>query len=228
MIEKNDLFDYDLYIYQNKDYFKFSLDSILLAEFVKSKPNQKVLDMCTGNCPVPLILRTKNNDLEIDCVEIQPEIIDLARKSIEVNKQEDKINLIEGNVKDVKINKKYDIITCNPPYFKVDGTSLTNENEIKKIARHEVTITLKEIIDTAAKNLNENGIFYMVHRSDRLIDVINCLNENKLGIRTICYIFTKENSASEFFLIEAAKNKKNDTKIYYRNVYGLTTYKNIF
>ena len=93
MIELNDLYDYGLKIYQNSNYFKFSIDSLLLGEFVEIKKNDTILDMCTGNCPVPLLLLTKEKNLHIDAVEVQEEVFNLAKKSIEYNKLNNSINL---------------------------------------------------------------------------------------------------------------------------------------
>ena len=227
MIEKNDLYDYGFYIFQNREYFKFSIDSILLAEFIRFKRNDRILDMCTGNAPIPLILTSKDDNLKIDAVEIQKEVYDLAKKSIEINNLHN-INIINDDVKNVKLKNKYDIIVCNPPYFKVNENSILNENEIKKIARHEIQLTLKDVIMTASKHIKETGKFYMVHRNERLIDAINLLEENSFGIRKICFVFTKEYATSEFFLIEAVKHQKSDPKIAYLNIKNLKTYKGIF
>lgn len=227
MIEKNDLYDYGFYIFQNREYFKFSIDSILLAEFIRFKRNDRILDMCTGNAPIPLILTSKDDNLKIDAVEIQKEVYDLAKKSIEINNLHN-INIINDDVKNVKLKSKYDIIVCNPPYFKVNENSILNENEVKKIARHEIQLNLKDVIMTASKHIKETGKFYMVHRNERLIDAINLLEENSFGIRKICFVFTKEYATSEFFLIEAVKHQKSDPKIAYLNIKNLKTYKGIF
>lgn len=227
MIEKNDLYDYGYYIYQNKDYFKFSIDSILLAEFVKFKRNDRILDMCTGNAPIPLILTTKCNSLKIDAVEIQEEVYYLAKKSIEKNKL-DNINIINKDIKNVDLKDKYDIIVCNPPYFKVNENSILSKNEVKRIARHEVKLNLKEMMDTADKYIKESGKFYMVHRNERLIETIKLFDEHSFGIRKICFVFTKENTKSEFFLIEAIKHKKSDPRITFLNIENIKTYKRIF
>lgn len=227
MIEKNDLYDYGFYIFQNREYFKFSIDSILLAEFIRFKRNDRILDMCTGNAPIPLILTSKDDNLKIDAVEIQKEVYDLAKKSIEINNLHN-INIINDDVKNVKLKSKYDIIVCNPPYFKVNENSILNENEVKKIARHEIQLNLKDVIMTASKHIKETGKFYMVHRNERLIDAINLLEENSFGIRKICFVFTKEYATSEFFLIEAVKHQKSDPKIAYLNIKNFKTYKGIF
>lgn len=227
MIEKNDLFDYGYYIYQNKEYFKFSIDSILLAEFVNFKEHDTILDMCTGNAPIPMILTSKNNKLKIDAVEIQKEIYDLALKSININNLSN-INIYNCDIKDYKPIKKYDIITCNPPYFKVSNKSLLNYNKVKKIARHEVTLKLEEVISFAYDLLEESGKLYLVHRNERLLETLDLLKYKKFGIRRICFIFTKSNSNSELFLIEASKQKKSDPKVTYLNIEEIHTYKNIF
>ena len=227
MIVQNDLFNYDYKIYQDSDYFKFSLDTILLAEFVKLKKNDRVLDMCTGNAPIPMILTKKYGHINIDCVEIQKEVYDLAQKSIEFNNLTN-INVYNEDIKKFYIKEKYDVITCNPPYYKNIPTSHISDNEVKRLARHEITITIEEIIDLAYKNLTENGTFYLVHKTERFTEILSKIENAKFGIRRIIFIFTLKNKKSELFLIEASKNKKSDPKIYYLNTDNVKDYKNIF
>ena len=228
MIELNDLYDYGLKIYQNSNYFKFSIDSLLLGEFVEIKKNDTILDMCTGNCPVPLLLLTKEKNLHIDAVEVQEEVFNLAKKSIEYNKLNNNVNLIKGDINNVNLDKKYDIITCNPPYFKVKSNKMQNKNDIKKIARHEVLINLDDIARIASNNLKETGDFYLVHRPERIVDIINSLNKYNLGVREICIVNANDNYLSKLILFKASKNKKNDVKVYNINIKDLKSYKNIF
>lgn len=228
MIELNDLYDYGLKIYQNSNYFKFSIDSLLLGEFVEIKKNDTILDMCTGNCPVPLLLLTKEKNLHIDAVEVQEDVFNLAKKSIEYNKLNNNVNLIKGDINNVNLDKKYDIITCNPPYFKVNSNKMQNINDIKKIARHEVLINLDDIAKIASNNLKETGDFYLVHRPERIVDIINSLNKYNLGVREICIVNTNDNYLSKLILFKASKNKKNDVKVYNINIKDLKSYKNIF
>ena len=228
MKEKNDLYDYGYYIYQNKDYFKFSLDSLLLGEFVELKNNINILDMCTGNAPIPLLLMSKNKNIFIDAVELQKDIADLALESVRVNKLDKNIQIINVNIRDYSAKKKYDIIVCNPPYFKVNEGSLINDNEIKRKARHETDITLHEIVNIAKNNLKPYGSFYIVHRTERLVELVGELVSLGFGITKMCYIFTKDNNPAKIVLIKAELNKKNYTKVYYKNVNGLKTYKRIF
>ena len=227
MIECNDLFDYGYKIYQNSKYFKFSLDSILLAEFIRAKDGDSILDLCTGNAPIPLILTTKNKKIKITAVELQKEIYELASKSISYNKLSN-IEILNCDIKDYNPKEKFDIISCNPPYFKVKNQALMNENEVKRIARHEVKLNLEDVIKKGNTLLKETGTFYIVHRVDRLIETIKLLEKYSLGIRRICFVFTKTKSNAEFFLLEASKYKKDDPKVTYLNISDLKSYKGIF
>ena len=224
----NDLYDYGLKIYQNTDYFKFSVDSILLAEFEKLKNNIQILDIATGNVPIPLILTTKCNKINIDAVELQKEIAELAAKSIEINNLSEKITLYQKNIKDYKTDKKYDIVTCNPPFFKNLNKSQKNENIIKSIARHEIELALEDVIQIASNVLKDNGTLYLVQRIERFLDTIDFLKKYRFGIREIIIVHTRKNKPAEFFLIEASRSKKSDPKIKAIDISNYKTYKNIF
>lgn len=212
----NDLFDYGYKIYQNEDYFKFSIDSILLAEIVKFKKNKKkLLDMCSGNCAVPMILNTKNKDLDITAIELQKEIYELGEKSLKINNIEN-IHYINDDVKNISRytnGEKYDYITCNPPYFQTNPDININENSIKAIARHELTITLEDIISIASKNIEYNGSFYLVHKDFRLADIMVLLNKYNFGVKKLIPIYNDENSECTSILIESVYNGKNYVKI---------------
>lgn len=213
--ELNDLYDTGFKIYQSKDYFKFSLDSLLLANFVEFNYTDKlVLDLCTGNAPVPIML-SENKKVKIYGFELQKEIYELAVKSIKVN-QIDNVIIINDDVKNSQNyfpGNNFDIVTCNPPYFKFTENSIINENEIKSIARHEIKITLEDIIKIAANQLKAKGKFYIVHRSDRLIEIINYLNKYNFGIKKLQFVYSSIDANSSMVLIEAKKACKNDVKV---------------
>lgn len=212
----NDLLNYsNLKIIQNKDYFNFSLDSVLLPNFVLLSPNTKnILDLCTGNAPIPLILSTKTK-ANIIGVEIQKEIYDLAKKSIKLNNI-NSISLINDDVKN--ITKKFetdsfDIITCNPPYFKCNENSILNDNDIKSIARHELKVNIEDIIRISKKLLKNGGSLNIVHRTDRLIEIIDLMKKNNLEPKRIQFIYPKKNNDSNIVLIDGRKNGKPGLKI---------------
>lgn len=229
----NDLYDYPKrHIVQDEENFKFSLDSILLAEYVdKPKPNVKILDMCTGNAPIPLILSTKFEN-QIIGFEIQEKIYNLAIESVELNKCENQIKIINDDVKNIKNyfpGNNFDIITCNPPYFKCHERSLVNENDIKSIARHEIKIDLEHIIKVASDNLNNKGVFYMVHRPDRLDEIINNCTKQFLAVKKITLVTTKKNDIPTIVLIKAVKNGNYGVKInILSNLEEYKSYQSIF
>lgn len=212
----NDLLYYkDLKIVQNKNYFNFSLDSVLLPNFVIINPNtKKILDLCTGNAPIPLILSTKTK-ASIIGIEIQKEIYDLAIESIKINKK-DSIEIINKNAKDI-INDyetdTFDIITCNPPYFKYTENSKINDNDQKTIARHEKYIKLEDILKISKKLLKNGGSLCMIHRTDRLIETIELFKKYNIEPKRIQLIYPKEDSESNLFLIDGRKNGNSGLKI---------------
>lgn len=213
----NDLVGYkNLKIYQNTDWFSFSLDSILLPNFVTINKNiEKIMDLGCGNAPIPLILSTKTN-AKIIGVEIQEDSYELARKSILYNHLENQIELLNIDMKELRdrySSDSIDVITCNPPYFKYLETSNLNEDIHKVIARHEKMITLEEIISLSKYLLKNNGILAMVHRTDRLIEIISLFQKYGLEVKKIRFIYPKMNTESNMVLIEGRKNGRTGLKL---------------
>ena len=209
----NDLYDYDgLKIYQYDDKFKFSLDSILLAEFVELKPNTRtIVDFCTGNAPVPLILSTKSES-RIYGFELQENIYNLAVMSVKENKLESRIKIINANLKDSLeyiLPESVDAVTCNPPYFKYDkNKSLINEDREKAIARHEISMNLDDLITSAKYILKNKAPLYIVHRCDRLEEILDCLNKYNFKVKKLQFIYASYNKEAIMVLIKATKNGK--------------------
>ena len=141
----NDLVGLNLKIYQDDEFFKFSLESVLLPNFVNVNLRDKmILDLCTGNAPIPLVLSTKTK-AKIYGVELQKEVFNLAIDSVKLNQKENQIEILNedvNNLKNIFKGDTFDIITVNPPYFKVSDTSIRNENNTKAVARHEMELRL--------------------------------------------------------------------------------------
>ena len=197
----------DLKIFQNSDYFSFSLDSIILANYSNVRlRDKKIVDFCTGNGVVPLILshRCKTN---IVGVEIQSALADLARKSVSYNHLDDRISIICEDVKDFsrKHLNEYDLILCNPPYFKVQDNSSFNYSYEKMIARHEICINLEDICDCAKKILKDNGNLCIVHRSDRLMDILELFRKYGIEPKRVKFIYENVEKPSTLVLIEGTK-----------------------
>ena len=210
----NDLLNYDLKIYQCDDYFKFSIDSVLLAEFVEINYKDKnILDLCSGNAPIPMILSTKFKK-NIVGVEIQKEIYELGAKSIKLNNIKN-IEFINNDVNELigLFNYKFDIITCNPPYFKCDDKSIINKNKVKSIARHELLIDLEGIIKISSNLLRDSGKLYLVHRVERFTDILYLLKKYNYGVKRVQFVYDNYEANSCFLLIEAKYKCKDDLKV---------------
>ena len=231
-IVKNDLFDYGLEIFQDEDAFKFSLDSILLAEFVdKKKDINNIVDFCTGNGAVPLILSTKYN-CKITGFEIQRNPYQLAANSVRLNEKEKQIKIIHddlSNALEYILPETIDIVTCNPPYFKYKKDSNINEIEEKAIARHEIETNLTSIIMSARYILKNKGILYMVHRPERLQEIIKLLDEYKFAVKKLQFVYSDYKKNALMVLIKATKNGQEGLKVNPPiNVMEYKTYQNIF
>lgn len=207
----NDLLNYNnLKIYQDSNWFNFSLDSVLLANFAKVNNNMKIIDFCTGNAPIPLFLSTKTSS-NIVGVELQKEIYLLAKKSVDINNLNNQITILNEDVKNIGSlyeTDTFDLITCNPPYFKVSDIKNINENDIKAKARHELTLNLEDIFLVSRKILKNNGKIVLVHRTQRMIDIICLMRKYNLEPKRIQFIYSFNDSKSNMFLIEASKNGK--------------------
>lgn len=213
----NDLLEYDnMKIIQDNESFNFSLDSVLLPNFVTINKNiSYILDIGCGNAPIPLILSTKTK-AKIIGVEIQPKIADMAKRSVSLNKKEQQIEIINEDINDFykyENTEKYDIITCNPPFFKNDKESHQNESEYKKIARHEINLNLEQVIKISRKLLKNNGVVAIVHRPERLVEIIMEMHKNNIEPKKIQFVYPKKDKNAKMILVEGRKNGKSGIKI---------------
>ena len=213
----NDLLGFkDMKIVQDTEMFSFSLDSVLLPHFVTINRNiNKILDIGCGNAPIPLILSTKTKS-KIIGVEIQKQVYDMAAESVRMNKLDDQIEIINADINDYSKELEtdsFDVITCNPPFFKYLETSNINKNTYKTIARHEVKLNLNNIFSIAKKLLKNNGVIAIVHRPERLIDIITEMKKNNIEPKKIRFVYPKKNSEANILLIEGSKNGKPGIKI---------------
>ncbi len=213
----NDLLEINnLKIYQNDDWFKFSLESVLLPNFITLNLRCKnIIDLCTGNAPIPLILSTKTK-ANIVGVEIQKDVCELARKSIDINNLNERITIINDNLNNLKKYYEgdfFDIVTVNPPYFPNITDSKKNQDEHKTIARHEIYTNLDEIVKISNYLLKNGGYLGMVHQTNRFFDVIDVLKKYHFSIHKVQFIYPKVDKESNLFMIEACKNGSCGVKI---------------
>lgn len=201
-------------IIQRKDMFNFSLDTVLLANFCTiTKDIKKIVDFGTNNAAIPLILSTRT-DKKILGIEIQSEAVDLAKKNVILNKLENQIEIIHADINEyVKNASKVGLVVCNPPFFKVDEESNLNENEFLSIARHEIKIDLEGIIRSAARILDNRGKFAMVHRPDRMIEILNLMQKYDIEPKRIRFVYPKRERESHILLIEGIYKGRKGLKI---------------
>ncbi len=206
----------NLKIIQNTTGFCFGIDSVLLSDFAKEvKNDSKVMDIGTGTGIISILLSKKANIKKIYGIEIQQEVANMAERSVKLNNLEDKISIINTNIKDIfdKFEPNtFDAIVTNPPYMKLNTGA--KSDEIKKlISRHEVECNLEDIIKISYKLLKSRGEFYMVHRAERIVDILYLMRKYKLEPKKIRFIQSKVNKEPNLLLIKGIKDAGNQLKI---------------
>lgn len=197
-----------LKVIQNKDGFCFGIDSVLLSDFAKEiKKDSRVLDLGTGTGIISILLCGKTKIKEIIGVEIQEEVYEMAKRSSELNGLENRFKLLNEDLKNLSKNfpaNSFDAIVTNPPYKK-KNTGLINENEMQKISRHETKCNIEDIAKISSLLLKSNCSIYMVHRPNRLVDIIEALRKYKLEPKIIRMVYPKINKEPNLVLIKATK-----------------------
>ena len=202
-------------IIQDPKKFCFGIDAVLLSDFAKAKKDEIVFDIGTGTGIIPILMSAKTSAKKYFAIDIQQESVDMARRSIKLNKLTDKIEVFHLDIK--KVFEKFEknsinVVTSNPPYMNMGG-GLINEYDAKAIARHEIFCNLDDIVKATSLLLKPNGRFYMVHRPNRLCDIICTLRNYKLEPKTIRFVQPYENREPNMVLIESIKNGKAFMKI---------------
>lgn len=204
----DDILGYEgLKIYQNDEFFAFSLDSIILANYCTIRlRDTKIVDFCSGNGVVAMIM-SKRTSSNIVGVEIQKNLYDLAVKSLKCNNLESRVSMINADIKDFSNENLncYDLVVCNPPYFKLSEKSKKNVSYEKMVARHEVLINLSDVCNCAKKVLKDNGSLAIVHRSSRLMDILSEFRKNNIEPKRIKFIYERIDKESNLVLVEGQK-----------------------
>ena len=200
-----------LKIFQHKNGYKFSTDSVLLANFAKASKNDTVVDFCSGSGVVTILFACKNNVKKAYGIEIQKNLAELSKKSIEFNdlKNIEILNIDLKETHNILGYETIDVISVNPPYNTAGATSETDEIAI---ATHELKTNLKTICDEASKLLKFGGKIYMVHRADRLADILFELKSSKIEPKVLRMVYPKKNKDPNLVLIEAKKGAKPGLK----------------
>lgn len=203
-----------LFIIQKQNGFKFGIDAVLLSDFAKDTRSKNTLDLCTGTGIVPLLLSVKTDTPRICGLEIQSEIAQMAKRSVEYNKIGKRVEIVEGDLKNaVEIYGRcsFDKITCNPPYMK-KGTAVRNEIDTKSISRHEVMCTLDDIMRVSRELLVSKGRLFMIHRPSRLADILCAMRKYRIEPKRIRFIHPEVNKAPNLVLAEGMKDGGEELK----------------
>ncbi|MGL4987936.1 MAG: tRNA1(Val) (adenine(37)-N6)-methyltransferase [Cetobacterium sp.] len=209
----NNLLNKDLKIIQRPDFFNFSLDSLLISNFVSlTRGTNKILDLGTGNGAIPLFL-SQRTDANIIGFEIQEISADLAVRNIELNSLDHRLSVIHDDMKNWKQHLQHgsqDVVITNPPFFKFHG----NENQLNDLdqitlARHEITINLDSLIEVASKLLKDKGHFAMVHRPDRFLEIVDTMRKYGIAPKKVQFCHSKIDKQAKILLIEGVRNGKD-------------------
>lgn len=202
----------DLKIIQNREKFSYGTDAIFLSGFARAKGI--VVDLGTGTGIIPLRLCQAADRLY--GIEIQDEVAEMAARSVELNKLNDKIKILRMDLKNIEnefARNTVDVVTTNPPYMK-SGGAVVNAEDNFAISRHEIACSLEDVIRAAEYLLKPLGKFYMVHRPDRLVDIMYILRKYNIEPKYIRFVQPKIGKKPNLILIEGRKSAKPDLKFY--------------
>jgi len=210
-----DLGDKGLKIIQASDTYRFSVDSILLLDFIRLKNYEKIIDLGTGSGIIPLLLFGKRKGLAIHGIEIQEDLADMAKRSVELNKLQNSITIIQEdfrNLRNIFKNQQFDVVVSNPPYISV-GQGKINPSNSKAIARHEIKGDLEDIISVSNYLLKDKGRIYLIYRSAKLIKLIITLKKYGIEPKVIKFIYPGPGENANLVLLEGIKSGKEELKI---------------
>jgi tRNA1Val (adenine37-N6)-methyltransferase len=197
-----------IHIIQKKDAFRFGVDAVLLANFSNVKRGMKVYDLCSGTGIIPFILAGKTEASYITGIEIQKEMVEMALRSVEYNDFKYRIDFINEDLRNINLLKKLpkaDVVTVNPPY-KLRNSGLLNPDDKNAIARHEICCTLEDVLVAARVLLKDNGKLFMVHRPERIADILCLMRKHRLEPKTIRMVHPNSKKAPNIVLIEGQRD----------------------
>lgn len=202
-------------IIQDPERFCFGMDAVLLSGFAKAKEGDRVLDLGTGTGIIPILMEAKTPARELIGLEIQPESADMARRSVAFNELEQKIQIVDGDIKEAASifgAASFDVVTCNPPYM-IGQHGIQNPDAPKAIARHEIHCTLEDVISQAAKLLKPSGHFYMVHRPFRLAEMISLMTQYRVEPKRMQLVYPYVDKEPNMVLIEGVRGGRSRMQV---------------
>lgn len=207
--------DKGLKIIQASDSYRFSVDSILLLNFIRLKNYEKIIDLGTGSGIIPLLLFGRRKGLSIYGVEIQKDLADMARRSVELNKLQDDVTIIQEDLRNLKKifkNQQFDVVVSNPPYISL-GHGKINPLSSRAIARHEIKGDLEDIISVSNYLLKNKGRIYLIYKSTKLVKLITALKKYSIEPKVVKFIHPRQGENANLVLLEGVKKGKEELKI---------------
>lgn len=210
----DDLLTHDLRIIQSDEVFSFSLDAVLLARFCTMPQRGKIIDLCSGNGVIPLLLSTRSK-LPITGVEIQPRVADMARRSVQMNRLEDRIKIVEADLRKYAYEVppgSYELVTVNPPYLP-QSIGMRNKNDHMAIARFEIMCTMDEVVAAASRLVKNGGKVAFVHRASRLPELFTSLRAHRLEPKRLRMVHPRAGTEANMVLIEAIRDAAPELRV---------------
>ena len=221
-------------VLQKKQGFRFSIDAVLLAHFITPSAKHRVLELGTGSGVIPHLIAARHPQVQIDAMELQPEIADMANRSVQYNQLGEQIHIIQQDITQIPAHyqQQYDWVVSNPPFFPV-GTGKQNPNPQIALARHEIACTLDQLIQSAAYCLTSRGHFALIHRAERLTDILSCCMQHRLAPYRLRMVHPTREQPANLLLLEAIKDGRNGITVMpplpiYRSIAKITSDKSTY
>ena len=208
-------FEGRIQVKQNRSGYRFSIDAVLLAYYVRAGEGEKVVDLGTGCGIIPLILSYRHQGVRVVGVEVQEELAALANHNVRDNGMADRVSVLCADFKMVNpdaVSGPADWIVCNPPYRKAKSGRVNPDRE-RAIARHEIMATLRDILDTAHRLLKVSGRFITIYPAERMVDIITQMRSSGIEPKRIRIIYSRYRSEGKLILVEGTKGGRAGIKI---------------
>lgn len=213
--EKIEDLQYDgLRIIQSYDEYRFTTDAVLLANFCNNMQGKLCVEFGAGSGVISILVARKKRPAKIVAIELQPNLADMAKRSVELNGLDGQIEVVCGDLKDALkfVDKPADAVVCNPPYRKVNSGERQLADNIA-LCRHEIATTLEDVISSASKVLNNRGAFYLVHQAERIAEIVTLCSQYNLAVKEIVPVCPRRGKNPNLVLIRAVKCGGMDCKL---------------
>lgn len=213
--EKTEDLQYNgLRIIQSDGEYRFTTDAVLLANFCKEMKGKLCVEFCAGSGVISILVAAKKQPKRVVAIELQPQLADMARRSVLLNGMQDVIDVVCADIKDAckLTDKPADVVVCNPPYRKLGSGERQLAPNIA-LCRHEIAVTLQDVIVSASKTLNNRGTFYLVHQAERIAEIVSLCSENQLAVKEIVPVCAKKGKEPNLVLVRAVKCGGADCKL---------------